>query len=71
MGNFLCFNCSEKSGKQNNLIANRNYFYINDINITLNNFIKLYEIGKGGFGIVKLNIYHKIYKLYFIVGVES
>jgi len=53
MGNFLCFNCSEKLGKQNNLIENRNYFYINDINITLNNFIKLYEIGKGGFGIVK------------------
>ena len=53
MGNFLCFNCSEKLGKQNNLIENRNYFYINDINITLNNFIKLYEIGKGAFGIVK------------------
>ena len=52
MGNFLCFNCSEKSGKQNN-IGNRNYFYINENNININNFIKIYEIGKGGFGIVK------------------
>jgi hypothetical protein len=57
MGNFLCFNCSEKSGKQNNLIGNRNYFYINENNININNFIKLYEIGKGAFGIVKNILY--------------
>ena len=43
MGNLLCFNCSDKSNKQN---------FMDDININLNNFIKLYEIGKGGFGIV-------------------